>query len=166
MKINDIVTLKNLDAKYNKHNLYKNVNGIVLKVLPYNKSLILFLNDKIIGDYAVVEVDNYDLKIEKEILPMNFTSELENLKKLNEEKLLKKQSFEKLSFNECDYVEMIVEEERYAKQGIHKGDRGVVAIDYAVNNSILVDFSGIDKEGNYYGDCISVKVGDIKLINK
>ena len=65
MKENDIVTLVNLKDKYKQHNLYNNSNGVILKTLAYNKSLVLFLNDKIVGDYAVVEIDNNDLKIEK-----------------------------------------------------------------------------------------------------
>ena len=34
----------------------------------------------------------------------------------------------------------------------------------AIQNYIEVDFSGIDKDGNYYGDCISVKINDLKVI--
>lgn len=34
----------------------------------------------------------------------------------------------------------------------------------AVQNYIEVDFSGIDKDGKYYGDCISVKIDDLKVI--
>lgn len=36
--------------------------------------------------------------------------------------------------------------------------------DYAVQNYVLVDFSGIDKQGEYYGDCISVKIDDLKVV--
>ena len=69
-----------------------------------------------------------------------------------------------LEFKECDLVELTVEDEKYTKEGIHKGDTGVIAIDYAVNGAILVDFSGIDENGEYYGDCISVKLEDLKLV--
>ena len=34
----------------------------------------------------------------------------------------------------------------------------------AVQNYIEVDFSGIDKKGNFYGNCISVKIEDLKVI--
>jgi len=27
-----------------------------------------------------------------------------------------------------------------------------------------VDFSGIDENGNFYGDCISVKIDDLKVV--
>ena len=164
MKENDIVILVNLKDKYKEHNLYKNSNGVILKTLAYNKSLVLFLNDKIVGDYAVVEIDNDDLKIEKIKLPMDFINELHNTNKLNKDNLYKKQNFQLLQFKECDLVELTVEDEKYTKEGIHKGDTGVIAIDYAVNGAILVDFSGIDENGEYYGDCISVKLEDLKLV--
>lgn len=164
MKENDIVTLINLKAKYRKNNLYLHTNGIVLKPLPYCQSLVLFLNDKIVGDYAVVTVDNEDLKKEDIKLPIDFINELKNTDKLKEANLDKKQSYKSMNLNECDLVELLVEKDIYSKYGIHKGDTGVVAIDYSVGDSILVDFSGIDKNGNYYGDCISVKIKDLKVL--
>ena len=36
----------------------------------------------------------------------------------------------------------------------------------AVQNYIEVDFSGIDENGNFYGDCISVKIDDLKVIKQ
>lgn len=166
MKENDIVTLKNFNKKYQKYNLYENVNGIVLKKLPYNKTLVLFLNDKIMGDYATIEVDNNDIESIDIKLPMDIIYELKQSDKLNENNLLKKQTFEELKFKEYDFVELLVEKEAYTKYGIHKGDIGVIAIDYASNDTILVDFSSFDESGNYYGDCIQVKLKDLKKINK
>lgn len=37
--------------------------------------------------------------------------------------------------------------------------------DNAVQDYIEVDFSRIDDKGNFYGDCISVKIEDLKVIN-
>ena len=61
-------------------------------------------------------------------------------------------------------VELIVEDEKYSKHGVHKGMCGCVMQDYAVQNYIEVDFSGIDENGNFYGDCISVKIDDLKVV--
>ena len=166
MKENDIVTLKKTRVQYENSGLYQNVNGIVLKKLPYNKCLVLFLNDKIAGDWAVVEVDDCDLKKENVDLPMAFIKELRNSNKLNDNDIIKKCKFRSLEFKECDYVELLVEDEKYSKFGIHKGERGVIAIDSAVDNSILVDFSGVDANGNFYGDCIAVKLEDLKLVEE
>ena len=61
-------------------------------------------------------------------------------------------------------VELIVEEEKYSQYGIHKGDIGCVMDDIAVEDSVFVDFSGIDGNGEYYGDCISVNIKDLKIL--
>ena len=166
MKKYDLVSLKNLKREYKSKHLYENANGIVLENLPAGKVLVLFLNDKIHGDYAVLEIPISDLKKENFKMPQKMIEIIEKSDKLKDEKVLKKNSFEKLKFNECDWVELIVEKEEYAKEGIHKGETGVVAIDYAIDNDILVDFSGIDENGEYYGECISVKIEDLRLIEK
>lgn len=59
-----------------------------------------------------------------------------------------------------------MEDEKYSKFGIHKGERGVVAIDSADDGSILVDFTGVDENGNFYGDCVSVKLEDLKFVEE
>lgn len=162
MRKYDLVTLINLRKDYISRNLYLNVNGVILKVLPYNKLQVLFLNDKIVGDYAVVTVDNQDVRRQNIKLPTNFINELQTVDILSEENIEKKQMFEKLIFNECDKVELTVENNKYSKYGVHKGAVGYVAIDYAVEDSILVDF-----ETDYVNnptDCISVKIEDLKII--
>lgn len=63
-----------------------------------------------------------------------------------------------------DIVELIVEDDKYSKFGIHKGDRGCVMDDNAIENYIEVDFSGIDNDGDFYGECISVKTDDLKVV--
>ena len=103
-----------------------------------------------------------DLDLDKEKLPTEFEREL--LSKLENLKLKAKNVIEPIAINEYDMVELLVEEERYIKFGIHKGDRGCVMDNNAVQNYIEVDFSGIDKDGNFYGDCISVKIDDLKVI--
>lgn len=164
MRENDIVTLINLKKDYKNRNLYANVNGVVLKVLPYEKLQVLFLNDRIVGDYAVVIVDIEDVKKLDIKLPLDFVKELKTSNKLSEKNINGKHEFEELKFSECDLVELLVEDEKYSKFGVHKGDTGVIAIDYAVQNYVLVDFSGIDEQGEYYGDCISVKIDDLKVV--
>lgn len=164
MKENDIVRLIKLNNDFIGKNLYDNIHGIILKTLPNDKFLVIFFNDKLIGDYAVVEVNKSDIEKENIELPLEIIEMLRNSGKISEEELLKKQSLEKLVFDECDLVELLVEKEAYSQLGIHKGDTGVIALDYAVNDEILVDFSGVDDDGNYYGDCISVNIHDLKLI--
>lgn len=161
MKKNDIVSLKNLTEEYKKSNLYENVKGVIIQILPYDRILVLFFNDNIQGDYAVINVNKYDLQKEKIKLSNDILSKFNNL---NIEKVTKKREFIKIDLKECDFVELIVENEKYSKYGIHKGDTGVIASAFAIKNFVLVDFSGIDKNGKFFGECIQVNIFDLKKI--
>lgn len=159
MKKFDLVILKN--DNYKSHNLTKDMHGIVIKTNCDNTD-VLFFNPHNVGDYAIVNIRKEDLESEKEKLPAELEKEL-----LSESDALKSRAKSVLVpvlINEYDMVELLVEEERYAKFGVHKGDVGCVMDNNAVQNYIEVDFSGIDKDGNYYGDCISVKINDLKVI--
>ena len=160
MKKLDLVKLKN-DKPFKAHNIVKGMHGIVVE-LNFDNADVLFFNPQNVGDYAIVNVKIMDLDLDKEKLPTEFEKEL--LSKLETLKLKAKNVIEPIAINEDDMVELLVEEERYTKFGIHKGDRGCVMDNNAVQNYIEVDFSGIDKDGNYYGDCISVKIDDLKVI--
>ena len=160
MKKLDLVKLKN-DKPFKAYNIVKGMHGIVVE-LNFDNADVLFFNPQNVGDYAIVNVKIMDLDLDKEKLPTEFEKEL--LSKLETLKLKAKNVIEPIAINEYDMVELLVEEERYTKFGIHKGDRGYVMDNNAVQNYIEVDFSGIDKDGNYYGDCISVKIDDLKVI--
>ena len=63
---------------------------------------------------------------------------------------------------EYDRVELIVEKDRYAKEGVHKGMDGIICDPHMVNGTWLVSF-------DQYGSlpeiaCISVKEEDLKMI--
>ncbi len=160
MKKLDLVKLKN-DKPYKSYNIIKDMHGIVVGV-NCGKADVLFFNPHNVGDYAIVSIKTTDLDLDKEKLPTQFEKEL--LSKLDAIKLKSKDVLEPIAINEYDMVELLVEEEKYAKFGVHKGDRGCVMDNNAVQNHIEVDFSGIDNYGNYYGDCISVKIDDLKVI--
>ena len=160
MKKLDLVKLKN-DKPFKAYNIVKGMHGIVVE-LNFDNADVLFFNPQNVGYYAIVNVKIMDLDLDKEKLPTEFEKEL--LSKLETLKLKAKNVIEPIAINEYDMVELLVEEERYTKFGIHKGDRGCVMDNNAVQNYIEVDFSGIDKDGNYYGDCISVKIDDLKVI--
>lgn len=163
MKKYDIVKLK--DNYENFNNIEANNIGIVLKSNNNNKSTILFLNPKITDDYLVLDVDNSFLEQQKENLPPQIIKTIDGL--ISNNKIsLKKQQFKNMKFEEYDIVRLTVEKEKYAKHGIHKGETGIVAENYMIKNDILVDFSGIDEKGNYYGDCVTVNVDDLELVKK
>ena len=163
MKKYDIVKLK--DNYENFNNIEANNIGIVLKSNNNNKSTILFLNPKITGDYLVLDVDNSFLEQQKENLPPQIIKTIDGL--ISNNKIsLKKQQFKNMKFEEYDIVRLTVEKEKYTKHGIHKGETGIVAENYMIKNDILVDFSGIDEKGNYYGDCVTMNVDDLELVKK
>ncbi len=162
MKEKSIVKLKKIDENLNKMDLDKDNLGIVLKT-ESSTSLVLFFNKKIVGDYLVVNINNSLLEEQKERLPDQLVKSLTNAisnNKLN----LKKHSFKPMQFEEYSMVQLTCDKEKYLKFGIHKGEIGIIVENYSINNEVLVDFSGINKKGNFYGDCISVNINDLKLI--
>lgn len=160
MKKLDLVKLKN-DKPYKTYNLVKDMHGIVIEI-KYDNADVLFFNPQNVGDYAIVNVKLVDLELEKEKLPTQLEKEL--LSKLDDIIAKAKNEIQHIKIKEYDMVELLVEEDMYAKFGIHKGDRGCVMDNNAVQDYIEVDFSGIDKNGEFYGDCISVKIDDLKVI--
>ena len=63
-----------------------------------------------------------------------------------------------------DCVEVIVEKERYAKEGVHKGMQGVIWMEESINGTWDVFF---DLRGDHapIGD-IAIEEEDLKLISK
>jgi len=127
-----------------------------------DKVEVLFFNTQNIGDYAVISVKKEDLLQEEEKLPTNMQNELIN----NIDKIVAKAKnfLSPIIIKNYDLVELLVEDNRYSKFGIHKGSRGCVMDNNAIDNYIEVDFSGVDEKGNYYGACISVNINDLKVI--
>lgn len=160
MKKFDLVKLIN-EKPYIKNNLQKDMHGIVISEY-LDTVIVLFFNPQNIGNYAIVNISIYDLIVEKEKLPDKIQQEIS----LNLDGILKnsKNFLEPIAINNYDMVELIVEANKYTKFGIHKGSRGCVMDNKAVQNYIEVDFSGIDENGNFYGDCISVNIKDLKVI--
>ena len=90
MKKYDIVKLTKLDDKLLNLNLYLNTNGIVLESDNVS-SKVLFLNDEILGDYAVVTVNNDFLEKENFVLTnemLKICKEEEIRTKINNKKII------------------------------------------------------------------------------
>ncbi len=160
MKKLNLVKLIN-EKPYIKSNLQKDMHGIVIGNQT-NETAVLFFNPQNIGDYVVVNVELRDIVLEKEKLPNEMQKEI--LLKLDKLLSNQKDCLKPVTIKNYDMVELLVEEDKYAKFGIHKGDRGCVMDNKAVKNYIEVDFSGIDKNGDFFGECISVKIADLKVI--
>ena len=160
MKKFDLILLKN-ENPYKQYNLEKNMHGIVLEKY-FDTLIVLFFNPKNQGDYITATISVYDVTVCNEKIPEKMINELSS--NLDIVKSKSKEKFEPLRIKAYDMVELLVEDSKYTKYGIHKGDRGCVMENYAVQNYVEVDFSGIDENGEFYGDCISVKIEDLKVI--
>ncbi len=143
MKKSDLVKLKN--DNYKSHNLTKDMHGIVIETNCDNAD-VLFFNPHNVGDYAIVNIKNKDLEPDKEKLPTELEKELSSAS--NALKSGAKNVLAPIAINEYDMVELLVEEERYAKFGAHKGDVGCVMDNNAVQNYIEVDFSEMPAKNN------------------
>lgn len=160
MKKFDLVRIIN-EEPYLKNNLKKDMYGVIINIIE-NTLEVLFFNPQNMGDYAIICVRAKDVECQSEKLPIEIQKELT----LNMDKIINKKEdiLKPIKFNEYDLVELLVEDKKYSKFGIHKGEQGCVMSNRAVENYIEVDFSGIDENGEYYGDCISVKIEDLKKI--
>lgn len=160
MKIYDFVELITSLEYLEDKGIFKEGKGTVIKLENDNAS-VLFFNEKNMGDYAVANVDIKFLKTIGEF-PTGELTELNNfIKNLDQEK------HDKLKYpniKEYDLVELLIEDEKYSKFGVHKGNKGCVISNYAIQNQVEVDFSWVDKNGNFYGDCIVVDVDDLKVL--
>lgn len=160
MKQFDLVRLTN-EKPYKQSNLQKDMRGIVIGF--YNNLLdVMFFNPHNCGDYAIVKINANDAILETESLPDKVKNEL--AEKIDTLKNKAKDIIEPIKIKAYDMVELLVEKERYSKYGVHKGDTGCVMDNSAIQNYVEVDFSGIDDKGNFYGDCISVKIDDLKIL--
>lgn len=149
------------EKPYKKYNFEKNIHGVVLESNS-NSLEVIFFNPNNVGEYVIVIVDKKDINFEKETIPVKFEKELNG--KLDAIKANAKSYFEPITFKDYNSVELIVEKECYAKLGVHKGNTGCIMSSKAIQNYIEVDFSGIDKNGEYYGESLAVNINDIKII--
>lgn len=157
-----IIKLKNLKEEYKKLGLGKDSLGLLLDE-KQGKCLIMFFNNVNQGDYLVLVVNRSDLDITDMLLPSNLCAELEEYIENNTDKIAEKTKFEKIPFNECDQIELIIDKEKYSKYGLRKGDRGIIASNKATKNKILVDFG---KETEDFDGFISVDFEDIKKVEE
>lgn len=160
MKTYDLVKLKN-EKLYKRYKLQENTHGIVLES-NCNNPEVLFFNPNNQEEYIIVKTDIKDIIKENHNLPDKILEMLNS--KLDYIKRNAKGQFDPIKIKVYDMVELIVENEKYARYGVHKGYKGCVMEDCVVGNQIEVDFSRFDKSGKFYGDCISVNIDDLKLV--
>lgn len=148
---------KVVQLKQSHKNITSDDFGIVIG-RKNTKNEVLFLNKRIYGDYAYLELRDDELK-EVAQLPSDC---LFNYQELKIDKT--KDFFASQSFEDNDIVEMMVN--KYEKYGVTKGMIGIVAYPCAVDDKYLVDFTTVLENERVIGDCISVHAKDIKKIEK
>lgn len=158
MKKYDLVKLSDEFLRKDKNNLNMADVGVVLKENGENLQ-VMFFNSYNKGDYAVVRL------LKRDVLPFE-EKPSEEFKKLvdkfSREIDYQKTSLNGVGFEEYSIVELIVSKPRYEKFGLKKGDKGVVAIDFAVKNEVLVDFSGLESVDKTNMGLVSISLDDLK----
>lgn len=155
-----VVKLKDYKTKYKNQGLTQNNVGILLSQKE-EYFQVLFFNARNEGDYLVSLVDKNDVEYIEEDLQESITVEFDRYVKNNLEKIQNKQNFIMNPFNECDFVELIVEKEQYKKLGLKKGDRGVIALNKATKDKVLVEF---DIETDKTDGFVLVNFEDVKKV--
>ena len=79
------------------------------------------------------------------------------------ERLFVKRLFSVTPYKVGDEVQLTVEEDRYARYGIHKGAIGCVVEDSVVAGKVEVDFFE-PEEAAAYDSTLAVKTSDLKII--
>ena len=160
MKIYDFVELISSLDYLEEKGIHKESKGTIIE-LKNSDAFVVFFNEKNMGDYAVANVETKFLKTIGEFPKEHHDKLKVFIKDLDYNK---NEQFKDVNVKEYDLVELLVEDEKYTRFGAHKGDRGCVISNYAIHNKVEVDFSWVDKEGNFHGDCIVVNIKDLKVI--
>lgn len=155
----DLVELIDDDEILRGQNILRGCNGTIVAKLAGNIFRVVFFNKKNEGEYAIAEVSGAKLK-KVGNFPKSMIGELNSF--LNNESIYKHTAFTDIALHEYDKVELVVEKEKYANCGVHKGDTGCVVSSYAIDNEVEVDFTRVDDSGNVYGDVLPVKIVDLQ----
>ena len=154
MKKYKFIEIIKIDNDLKKKNISLGTTGILID-LNYINARVLLCNNNNWGEYCVIEVPQNFIKETSEV-PIKLAREIEEF--LKNTNVSEKIDFNTPKFKEYDVVELIVEEEKYSRHGIHKGMKGVIMEKYAIKNKWLVIFS--DEFGKDLAD-ICVHQNDI-----
>ena len=162
MKQYDFVRLAKINDKYTSYNLYQNANGIVWEILNDSYAKVLFFNEYNEGEYAYLDVNVNDLEIIK-----RENLELRDFIQKNSHKFSPhEKGFSPKLFEAYQNAELLIEDPKLVKLGIHKGDIGTIMEDFCVKNEVLVDFGRLDENNIFSGDCVSINLKYLKLLDK
>ena len=155
----DEITLNKQIDELSKCGINKGCRGTIAEIGD-KKNLVLFHNRADIGDYAFAWVADEDLEYSgkyPEWLLDDF------IKFITMHDPAKKLSFSKTELQEYDYVELMVERDEYADEGVHKGMRGTILNPEKIRGCWQVYFS--DETGADFA-AVPVREEDLKLIKR
>lgn len=160
MKKYDLISLKN-DTPYKKYGVEKNMHGLIIDVLQ-NHAQILFFIPRNNDEFTLIYLNKSDIALDREVLPENIKSMLDmNIKKLKSKENF---VFTTPKFKLYDKVELVVEKDKYAKLGLHKGEIGFIIDDIIIDNRIEIDFTNLDENSKYYSETFSININNLKLV--
>ena len=159
MKKGDLVKVVNEKTR-EALSLGEDSHGIVLKVFARTAD-VLFFHPKVLGEFIIRSLSLQDLLVESETLPQEIEKDL--FSDLDKVYAKAKTDFTVIPYKVGDEVRLTVEEERYARYGIHKGAIGCVVDDAVVAGKVEVDFFE-PEEAAAYDSTIAVKTSDLKKL--
>ena len=155
----DYVLLNTELEELSGRGIHKGCRGAIAQY-GEDKSLVLFFNKKDIGDYAFAWVSDEDLDYSGKYPEWLLTDFIKFIKTHDPAKKL---SFSKTELQEYDYVELMVEREEYADEGVHKGMCGTILNPEKIRGCWQVYFS--DETGADFA-AVPVREEDLKLIKR
>ena len=151
-----IEELKELQEK----GIHKDYLGTIVKT-EGDIYTVSFYNPKNLGEYAFAKVDKKYLSFVFRPHEKIIAEAQEFIENVDMEKHV---SLTECDVEELDVVELIVEDGKYTRYGVHKGDRGSVISSYAIDSHWEIIFSerGTGKDIAQIG----VDRKDFKIIDK
>ena len=139
MRQYESVKLKNEVNDLQEKGIDVNTLGVLIyQIASSGQWIVMFLNPKNVGDYAVATVSERDL-IRLGSLPAAAISEVKEI--ANRPNFFERTSFLPVRFKEYDMVELTVDKPKYKKEGVKKGMRGCVMSEYAIKGQWQIIFS-------------------------
>lgn len=139
MRQYESVKLKNEVNDLQEKGIDVNTLGVLIyQIASSGQWIVMFLNPKNVGDYAVATVSERDL-IRLGSLPAAAISEVKEI--ANRPNFFERTSFLPVRFKEYDMVELTVDKPKYKKEGVKKGMRGCVMSEYTIKGQWQIIFS-------------------------
>lgn len=159
MKIYDNIKLNTELDDLSERGIHKGCTGIILDIKA-DICFVRFRNRDNIGDYACVNVNKKYL----DFWMKEPQEDIVHWERFKASEKIKKDRFKLRKFYEYDLVEVTVEKEKYAKEGVHKGMQGVIMLPDCIDSKYYVIFT--DKTTAEDIADINIHEDDLILINR